>query len=117
MDLKIYIEFYVTSHVAAIPSYGFIMTYGAHAFYYSGDSNGLNKKIISKFENGEVQEIYQDTCGLDYEGNNHMSLRKLEETIDGALRKKVYCMHLDKDITKEQIEEKGFNVAEIYMLY
>ena len=53
-------------------------------------------------------------CGLDYEGNNHLSLGKLYDIVPREFRNKVYCMHLDKHITEKDIKNNGFNVVEMY---
>lgn len=82
-------------------------------FYYSGDSNSISSKVINKVLSGEINRVYQDTCGLDYEGNNHLSLRKLCNIVPQEFRYKFYCMHLDKHITEKEIKENGFNVVEI----
>ena len=107
-------EFLPVSHVETIPAYGFVMSQREGVFYYSGDSNRIENEILTKLSNGAIDRLYQDTCGLDYEGNNHMSLRKLGETINSDLRNKVYCMHLDKHINQKEIICRGFNVAEIF---
>ena len=107
------IEFLPVSHVDTIPAYGFLMNLNERAFYYSGDANGISNAILDKLKNGQIHRIYQDTCGLDYEGNNHLSLRKLCEIIPGKYRNKVYCIHLDKHITKQEIKDNGFNVLKV----
>ena len=89
------------------------MKLNGNVFYYSGDANGISYTIVDKLKNGQICRIYQDTCGLDYEGNAHLSLRKLCDTIPCKLRNKVYCMHLDKNITVEDIKHNGFNVVDI----
>jgi phosphoribosyl 1,2-cyclic phosphodiesterase len=106
------VEFLSVSHVDTIPSYGFIMKLNEKLFYYSGDSNNISETIINKMRNNEISNIYQDTCGLDYNGNAHLSLKKLSEIIPQELRNKVYCMHLDEYISKKEIEANGFNIAE-----
>lgn len=78
---------------------------------YSGDANNINEIILNKLKSGEIDFMYQDTCGLDYKGNNHLSLKRLCELIPKDLRNKVYCMHLDKHILKEEINSAGFNVT------
>lgn len=108
------IEFIPVSHVHTIPAYGFIMELNGRVFYYSGDANDISNKILSKLQNGEVYRIYQDTCGLDYEGNNHLALRKLCDIIPQKFRKKIYCMHLDKYITEKEIQDNGFNITKAY---
>ena len=111
------IEFLPVSHVDTIPAYGFIMKLDGKVFYYSGDANNIRNKVINRILSGEINWVYQDTCGLDYEGNNHLSLRKLCHIVPQGFRDKFYCMHLDKHITEEEIRENGFNVAEIYEIY
>ena len=82
--------------------------------YYSGDANNISVSIVNRIMNGEIDRAYQDTCGLDYQGNNHLSLKKLCSIVQPEFRNKIYCMHLDKHITNEEIRDKGFNVAEVY---
>lgn len=107
------INFMPVSHVDTIPTYGFIMKLNGRVFYYSGDANGISNIIVDKLKSGQICRIYQDTCGLDYEGNAHLSLRKLCDIIPHEFRNKVYCMHLDKNITVEDIKHNGFNVVDI----
>lgn len=111
---KFSIEFLPVSHVDTIPAYGFIMKLKEKSFYYSGDANNISINILNRIMSGEVDRVYQDTCGLDYEGNNHLSLRKLCSIVNPEFRKKIYCMHLDKHITKEEIKDKGFNIVDLY---
>ena len=107
---NINIEFLSNSHVNTIPAYGLIINISGKTIYYSGDTNNINDIILSKLKCGEIDFIYQDTCGLDYKGNNHLSLKRLCELVPKELRNKVYCMHLDKHILKDEIESNGFNV-------
>jgi hypothetical protein len=108
------IEFLPVSHVDTIPAYGFTIRLNGRVFYYSGDANDISKIALEKLKNGQIYRIYQDTCGLDYEGNSHLSLRRLCEIIPQELRNKVYCMHLDKHIKEKEIQNNGFNVVKIY---
>lgn len=108
---KVGIRFLPVKHTDTIPTYGFIMNLNGSAFYYSGDSNNLSNEIINKLKSGEIKRIYHDTCGLDYAGNPHLSIKKLCEIVPEELRNKVYCMHLDENITEKQIMDSGFNVA------
>ncbi len=111
---KFSIEFLHVSHVDTIPAYGFVMKLNEKLFYFSGDANNISRKVMNRILNGEINMAYQDTCGLDYEGNNHLSLRKLCKIVPQEFRYKFYCMHLDKHITEKEIKENGFNVARIY---
>lgn len=108
------IEFMPVTHVETIPAYGFLMIQKGRSLYYSGDANGISAEIITKFRNGKIDKVYQDTCGLDYEGNSHMSLRKLSEAVSPEFRDKVYCIHLDKHISQREAVDLGFNVVEVY---
>lgn len=110
---NVHIEFIHVPHVDTIPSYGFIIKINEKSIYYSGDSSDISEEIINKLKNQEIQRVYQDTCGLDYDGNAHTSIRKLKERVPQELRYRVYCMHLDKSITTEEIEDSGFNVASL----
>lgn len=111
---KFSIEFLPVSHVDKIPAYGFIMRLNEKSFYYSGDANNISVSIVNRIMSGEIDRVYQDTCGLDYLGNNHLSLKKLCSIVQPEFRNKIYCMHLDKHITNEEIRDKGFNVIEVY---
>lgn len=111
---KFRIEFLSASHVDTIPAYGFIMSINEKSLYYSGDTNNISVSVVDMIMNGEIDIAYQDTCGLDYEGNNHLSLKKLCSIVQPEFRNKIYCMHLDKHITNEEIRDKGFNVVEVY---
>lgn len=111
------IEFLPVFHVNTIPSYGFVMKLNEKLFYYSGDANNISSKVINRIMSGEIYRAYQDTCGLDYEGNNHLSLRKLCYIVPQEFRNKFYCMHLDKHITEKEIKDNGFNVVKKYFIY
>jgi len=111
---EVNIKFLPGSHVDTIPSYGFIMKQNYRSFYYSGDSNKLSDEILDKLNTQEIYRIYQDTCGLDYIGNSHLSLKKLCELVPEEFRNKVYSIHLDEHITEEEIRDNGFGVGEKY---
>lgn len=111
---KFRIEFLSVSHVDTIPAYGFIMRLNEKSFYYSGDANNISDSVVNRIMSGEIDRVYQDTCGLDYQGNNHLSLKKLCSIVQPEFRNKIYCMHLDKHITNKEIRDKGFNVVEVY---
>lgn len=111
---KVNIKFLPVKHTDTIPTYGFIMNLNGSAFYYSGDSNNLSSEIVNKLKSEEIKRIYHDTCGLDYAGNPHLSIKKLCEIVPEELRSKVYCMHLDENITEKQIKDSGFNTAHTF---
>lgn len=107
------LTFIPSSHVGKIPSYGIMLKYGKQSIYYSGDSNEICSRVLEGLESGQIEIIYQDTCGLDYEGNPHLYLGKLIEYIKPSLRSKVFCMHLDQRFDRSYANHSGFNVAEV----
>lgn len=102
------------THVETIEAYGFILKVQGETIYYSGDANTLPCEVIQGLQEEKIDAIYHDTCGLDYEGNSHMSLRRLKEVVGETYRSKVYCMHLDKYITEKEILKEGFRVVGRY---
>lgn len=108
---SINIEFMKVTHSKNMLTYGFIMSIDGESFYYSADCNSISDYILNKLKSGDIKRLYQDTCGADYEGNGHMSLKKLKERMPQELRSKVYCMHLDENISDEQIESAGFKIG------
>lgn len=62
------------------------------------------------------QMVYQDTSFLDYPGNVHLSLSKLEDLIPTAKRHAICCMHLDETFPTNEVKEKGFQVATDYQV-
>lgn len=99
------------THAETMDAYGFVLEIDNSSFYYSGDANNINEEIINKLKLGEIDRIYQDTCGLDYDNNAHLSLNKLTNLIPEEHRSKIYCMHLDMHIKVDDIKGRGFNVA------
>jgi ribonuclease BN (tRNA processing enzyme) len=110
---KCRIKFLKSYHVSEIPTFSFIIKYEDKKYFYSGDSNIISEEILAMFKNNIIDFIYQDTCGIDYEGNVHLSLDKLKILIPEDMRHRVYCIHYDENISKEKIEEEGFNYIEI----
>jgi hypothetical protein len=102
---------YIVRHVKEIPSWGYWIKVGSTIILYSGDTYDVKEHIVWSLENGYVDTLYQDTCGLDYEGNVHLYYGKLRDAIPAHLRHKVWCMHLDKAFDKDQAIADGFNVA------
>jgi metal-dependent hydrolase (beta-lactamase superfamily II) len=111
---NIEIEFTKVSHTKTMPAYGFFLKLQGMSLYYGGDADDVNEAALQRLKSGEIDRLYQDTCGLEYEGNSHTSLRRLKERVSQEYRNKVYCMHLDEHINKTDIIDSGFKVAEIY---
>lgn len=110
-DFKIFIDAKKVPHVDELSSYGYIFEYDNSSYYYSGDSNEIFGNVLSNLRKGMFDYFYQDTCKADYEGNVHLSLRKLTELIKPELRRKVYCMHLDEGFDAEEAKSLEFNVV------
>ncbi|MBP2650686.1 MAG: metal-dependent hydrolase of the beta-lactamase superfamily [Firmicutes bacterium] len=110
---EVSIEFIRVPHVDTIPAYGLILKCKEKMFYYSGDASAIADEIVNKLWSGSLDRLYQDTCGLDYPGNSHLSLKKLMETFEPRVREKVYCMHLDNQIRVPEIIRHGFNVVSV----
>lgn len=105
------ISFIPVSHVNSIPSYGLLLYEDNTRVFYSGDSNEVLNPVLEKLHNSDLDLIYQDTCGLDYEGNPHLYIGKLAEIIKPEFRHKVYCMHIDRNFNCEEAINLGFNVV------
>ena len=98
-------------HIDGMNCYGLLFKYKDKLTYYSGDSSEIPNEILKIID--KIDYIYQDTCLADYEGNVHLSLRKLCEIIPIEHRHKVWCMHLDCDELIEKAKSEGFNVVEV----
>ena len=100
------------NHIEDMNCYGFIVSNpNNELIYYSGDSNEIPELVLENLD--KFTAIYQDTCLADYEGNVHLSLRKLCELIPKEHRNKIHCMHLDCDELIYKAKSEGFNVVEV----
>jgi len=111
-NLKMLVESVDVTHVKELDCYGYVIQFEGKVAYYSGDSNDIPKTILGNLHSGVFDYFYQDTCKADYEGNVHLSLRKLDELVKSDVRDRVYCMHLDGGFVKKEAEDLGFKVAE-----
>lgn len=99
-----------TNHIIGMSCYGYYIYTRFSNIYYSGDSSVFE---MDCFDLSIYDEIYQDTCLADYEGNVHLSLKKLCESVPVEYRSKVYCMHIDKDELIDKAKAEGFSVVEL----
>lgn len=97
-----------TSHVKEIPSYSIELSIDDKLIYYTGDTNNLKESLRNPMV---FDYVYVDTCKADYEGNVHLSLRKLSELVSSDVRSKFWCMHLDEGFDRLEAETLGFNVV------
>ncbi|OXS74855.1 hypothetical protein B1B04_08145 [Lysinibacillus sp. KCTC 33748] len=101
-----------SSHVKEIPSYSIELCIDDKLIYYSGDTNSLKASLRTPHKSGKIYDyVYVDTCKADYEGNVHLSLRKLSELVRSDLRPTFWCMHLDEGFDRQEAEMLGFNVV------
>ncbi|PEV64118.1 MBL fold metallo-hydrolase [Bacillus thuringiensis] len=112
-DFHINFEAVSVPHVEELSCFGYLITYKNKMIYYSGDSNDIPKDVLQMLHSGKINLFYQDTCKADYDGNVHLSLRKLDELIelDANVREKVFCMHLDNGFDANEAIDLGFNLA------
>jgi ribonuclease BN (tRNA processing enzyme) len=102
---------FTVEHAKELICYGYVLEVEGKRVYYSGDAKMIPDEVLVQLHNGDIDYFYQDTCKADYEGNVHLSLRKLTELIPAELRDKVYCMHLDAVFSREEATALGFNVV------
>jgi len=107
------IEYLPVPHVGVIPAYGFFLNHNGKDFYYSGDSNIVPEIVLEKLEKGEIEKAYQDTSGLEYEGNVHLPFSLLCETVPEPLRSKFFIMHHDDALDIDKVRAEGFSVAKL----
>lgn len=96
-------------HIDDKACYGYQIAIDEIDIWYSGDCSEFawEPEELELFD-----EIYQDTCLADYDGNVHLSLRKLCEEVPEKYRHKVYCMHLDNNFALVcQALKAGFRVV------
>ena len=116
--LDISFSYIMNNHVKELVSFGILLVKNPNelhrdVIYYSGDCCDIDNSIIDALKTGQVHYLYQDTCNVDYDGNVHLSLRRLAELIPEELRDHVYCMHLDEGFKRGEAWYLGFNIAEI----
>ncbi|MDM5333917.1 MBL fold metallo-hydrolase [Ureibacillus composti] len=111
-DFEMTFEAVPVNHVKDLDCYSYILHYENKAIYYSGDCSDIPNHILEWLHDGKFDVFYQDTCKADYNGNPHLSLRKLDDLIEWKIRDRVYCMHLDAGFPKDIAIKMGFNIVE-----
>lgn len=102
------IRYLKTTHYNSLECYSILIKYDGVVIFYSGDTNELEtlKKVICEYK---IDKIYIDTTSSSYDGNVHMNIDLLHESIDSKLYSKIYCMHVNDDECERLIHEYGFN--------
>lgn len=107
------LRFIPVPHSSTLPAFGFSYMIAGKQYFYSGDSSGIPESVMNDLKSQKLEAIYQDTCGLDYDGNVHLSINKLCELIPEELRKKVNCIHHDSFLDLDEVRALGFTVPEV----
>lgn len=111
-DENISVEPIVVPHVEDMVSYGYLITVGEKKVFYSGDCARVPDKILERYLNGEIDEMYLDISSKKSSHAAHGNIFDLEEMVPFEKRKGVYCMHLDRDY-RDVMKEKNFGIIEI----
>ena len=111
-DISLEIETIRVEHVKALNCFGYILSYEGKKIYYSGDSKSIGEDVLSRFKEGEIALIYQDTSKIEAEANPHMSIKALSRVIDMEQRHRVFCMHLNENFDTSLLKDLGFQVVE-----
>jgi ribonuclease BN (tRNA processing enzyme) len=106
------ITFTPVIHTDTLPCFGFVLKREGTSIYYSGDAREIPLEILNAFNKGEISVLYQDTSGMDYPGNPHLSFTRLVSLIPPERRNQVTCMHLDEQFPVELARSMGFQVAQ-----
>lgn len=106
-----YIKPYRVQHVPHLKCFAYLLEIDGKKVYYSGDCNMVPDEILAELLAGKIDLFYQDTSKADFDGNVHLSLRKLTELIPEQFRNRVYCMHLDQAFSVEEANDLGFHVV------
>lgn len=111
-DMDYYLKEYAQLHgdvinkvIVPMPSFGYHLKFKKYNLFYSGDTCIINKEIVSKFVNNEIDYIYHEVCDDGYK--SHTSIDTLANTIINN-RNRVFCMHLSDSIDLEKIKKYGF---------
>lgn len=110
-EMNVEFGFFPTNHVEELHSYGLELTIEDSRVLYTSDTSDLRVDEHLAVNENLYDYAFIDTCKADYEGNVHISLRKLTEMIKPEARSKVWCMHLDGIFNREEAESLGFNVV------
>lgn len=111
---NMHLSFLPVSHLPNIPAFGFILENEEARIYYSGDANAVPESVIRLLEEGHLDIMYQDTCGLDYDGNAHLSFDKLCKIVSKDFRYKVCCIHHDSHLDLKKVKVEGFQIPDVY---
>lgn len=105
------VRFIQTTHQQNIPAFCIEFETSNGKIFYSGDTNNL-ELIQSYVDQGmAIERMYVEATTLDYPGNAHLPLRKLDKIIPKEFRNKVYLMHFNNSECIAKAQELGFQVV------
>ncbi len=97
-------------HVENMRCFGYIVHTPQLNFYFSGDAIRIPESVLEEFRAGTIDQIYQDTAIEVSDHPTHGNLGYLERLFDTEERKRVFCIHLDRDY-RDILKEKGFGTV------
>ncbi len=95
----------INEKIVPMPSFGYHLKFREYNLFYSGDTCVINKEIVSKFNNNEINYIYHEVSDDEYK--SHTNIDDLANAIINN-RDRVYCMHLGDSINLGKIKKYGF---------
>lgn len=106
-------SFIKSPHDLILNIFGIVYETNAGITYYSSDTSC--SKLLKKYlEIDNLNRIYIDVSYPDFDGNVHLSFKKLKEAVSSEKRNKVYAMHIDNNKLIDLLKEEGFNVVEVF---
>jgi phosphoribosyl 1,2-cyclic phosphodiesterase len=97
-------------HASEMACYGYFLSDGCSAVFYSGDANTLPQIALDRLRMGEISHIYQETTYETGTHSYHCSLEQLCELVPVDLRRQITCMHFGADF-RAAAEAAGFRTA------
>lgn len=104
-------EMLIATHVNTLPCYFFVFEDEEGLIYYSADNN--NMEYIKQYIKLDNAKIYTEICDNQNLQEEHLYIKKLEEQISELERRKIYLMHINEVLNKEDLLKKGFNIPNI----
>lgn len=97
-------EMLIATHVNAFPCYCFVFEDEEGLIYYSADNN--NMEYIKKFIKLDNAKVYTEICDNPNLQEEHLYIKKLEEQISELERKRIYLMHINEVLKKDDLLKK-----------
>ena len=103
-------EAHSVQHARDMDCYGYVLSDGDGAIYFSGDAHEPPAAVLSAFLDGRIARLYHDTAS--HESAGHCYYGTLARLIPPERRGDVFCMHLDCDC-EARLREMGFSVVRV----